>query len=50
MDFFAQQDEARREWRWLVLWYLLAVGFAVACFDLVATLTYGALDPATLAA
>ena len=40
MDFFAQQDQARRASRWLVLWYLLAVLFVVACFDLAAMLVY----------
>jgi Zn-dependent protease with chaperone function/uncharacterized tellurite resistance protein B-like protein len=43
MDFFAQQDEARRVSRRLVVWYLLAVAFVVACFDLVATLGYAVL-------
>jgi Zn-dependent protease with chaperone function len=42
MDFFAQQDEARRASRRLVLWYLLAVAFVVTCFDLVAMLAYAA--------
>jgi Zn-dependent protease with chaperone function len=42
MDFFAQQDEARRASRRLVLWYLLAVAFVVACFDLAALLAYAA--------
>ncbi len=40
MDLFAQQDEARRASRWLVLWYLLAVAFVVACFNLAAALVY----------
>ncbi|MGD9954172.1 MAG: M48 family metalloprotease, partial [Burkholderiales bacterium] len=40
MDFFAQQEAARRASRRLVLWYLLAVVFVVACFDLAATLLY----------
>lgn len=42
MDFFAQQDEARRTSRKLVFWYLLAVAFVVISFDLVATLAYAA--------
>ncbi len=44
MDFFAQQDEARRASRWLVLWYLLAVAFVVACFNLAAALVYAAFS------
>ena len=44
MDFFAQQDEARRASRWLVLWYLLAVAFVVACFNLAAALAYWAFS------
>jgi Zn-dependent protease with chaperone function len=38
MDFFAQQDEARRASRWLVLWFLLAVIFVAAVMALVAVL------------
>jgi len=38
MDFFAQQDEARRASRRLVLWFLLAVAFVVAAMALVAVL------------
>ena len=44
MDFFAQQDEARRASRWLVLWYLLAVAFVVACFNIAAALAYWAFS------
>ena len=44
MDFFAQQDAARRASRWLTLWYLLAVAFVVACFDLAAMLLYAAFS------
>jgi len=43
MDFFAQQDEARRASRRLILWYLLAIAFVVLCFNLVAALIYAAL-------
>ena len=43
MDFFDQQDSARRASRWLVLWYLLAVLFVVACFNAVAALIHLAL-------
>jgi len=43
MDFFAQQDEARRASRRLVLWYLLAALFVIACFNLAAALGYAAL-------
>jgi Zn-dependent protease with chaperone function len=44
MDFFAQQDAARRASRRLVLWYLVAVVFVVACFDAAATLLYAAFS------
>jgi Zn-dependent protease with chaperone function len=40
MDFFAQQDAARRASRRLVLWYLLAVAFVVACFNLAAWIAF----------
>ncbi len=43
MDFFAQQDSARRASRWLLLWYLLAVLFVVLCFNLAAALAYAAI-------
>ncbi len=43
MDFFAQQDAARRASRRLVLWYALAIVFVVASFNLVAALVYGVL-------
>jgi Zn-dependent protease with chaperone function len=43
MDFFAQQDEARRASRRLVLWYLIAALFVVACFNLAAGLGYAVL-------
>ena len=43
MDFFQQQDDARRSARWLVAWYALAVLFAVASYCLVAALGYYAL-------
>jgi Zn-dependent protease with chaperone function/uncharacterized tellurite resistance protein B-like protein len=43
LDFFDQQDSARRASRWLVLWYLLAVLFVVACFDVVAALIHLAI-------
>ena len=43
MDFFDRQDRARRASRWLVLWYLLAVLFVVACFDAAAALIHFAL-------
>jgi Zn-dependent protease with chaperone function len=43
MDFFAQQDEARRASRRLVLWYLVAALFVIACFNLAATLAYALL-------
>lgn len=38
MDFFAQQDEARRASRWLVLWFLLAVTCVGAAMALAAVL------------
>jgi Zn-dependent protease with chaperone function/uncharacterized tellurite resistance protein B-like protein len=40
MDFFAQQDAARRASRRLVLWYLLAVLFVVVSFNVAAVLVY----------
>ena len=40
MDFFAQQDEARRRSRWLVAWYAAALLFAVASYCLAAALGY----------
>ena len=43
MDFFDQQDSARRASRWLLLWYLLAVLFVVACFNLAVALAYAAI-------
>ena len=43
MDFFDRQDRARRASRWLVLWYLLALLFVVACFDAAAALIHLAL-------
>ncbi|HEX5091899.1 MAG TPA: M48 family metalloprotease, partial [Burkholderiales bacterium] len=43
MDFFAQQDAARRASRWLIFWYLLAVAFVVACFNFAAALVYALL-------
>ncbi|MDH5220238.1 MAG: M48 family metalloprotease [Betaproteobacteria bacterium] len=43
MDFFAQQDTARRASRWLVLWYLLAVAFVILSFNVAAALLYALL-------
>ena len=43
MDFFEQQERARRNSRWLVLWYLLAVLSVVASYCLVAGLVYAFL-------
>jgi Zn-dependent protease with chaperone function/uncharacterized tellurite resistance protein B-like protein len=43
MDFFDQQDSARRASRWLLLWYFLAVLFVVFCFNLAAALLYAAI-------
>ncbi len=43
MDFFEQQDSARRASRWLLLWYLLAVLFVVLCFNLAVALCYAAI-------
>ena len=40
MDFFAQQEAARRASRWLVLWYLLAAIFVVLCFNLAGAALY----------
>jgi Zn-dependent protease with chaperone function len=38
LDFFAEQEKARRNSRWLVLWYALAVLFVVASYSAVAAL------------
>jgi Zn-dependent protease with chaperone function len=43
MDFFAQQDEARRASRWLVLWYLIAAAFVILCFNLAGALGYAVI-------
>jgi Zn-dependent protease with chaperone function len=43
MDFFDQQDSARRASRWLLVWYLLAVLFVVASFNLATALVYAVL-------
>ena len=43
MDFFEQQERARRSSRWLVQWYLLAVLSVVASYCLVAGLVYAFL-------
>jgi Zn-dependent protease with chaperone function len=40
VDFFAQQDAARRASRWLVLWYLLAAAFVLLCFNLAGAAFY----------
>ncbi|HEX9181839.1 MAG TPA: M48 family metalloprotease [Burkholderiales bacterium] len=40
MDFFDQQERARRASRWLIAWYLLAICFVVLCFNLLAALLY----------
>ena len=40
MDFFDQQDSARRASRWLLLWYLLAILFVVLCFNLAVAVAY----------
>jgi len=39
-DFFGQQERARRASRWLILWYLLAVAFAVASYCAAAAAFY----------
>jgi Zn-dependent protease with chaperone function/uncharacterized tellurite resistance protein B-like protein len=43
LDFFEQQDSARRASRWLLLWYFLAILFVVLCFNLAAALGYAAI-------
>jgi Zn-dependent protease with chaperone function len=40
LDFFDQQERARRASRWLLLWYFLAVAFVVLCFNLAAAAAY----------
>jgi Zn-dependent protease with chaperone function len=39
-DFFEQQERARRASRWLILWYLLALAFAVASYCAAAAALY----------
>ena len=39
-DFFEQQERARRASRWLIVWYLLALAFAVASYCAVAAAFY----------
>ena len=43
MDFFAQQDEARRASRRLVFWYLVAAAFVILSFNLAGTLGYAVI-------
>jgi len=43
LDFFDQQELARRTSRRLLIWYLLAALFVVACFNAVAAAGYAAL-------
>ncbi|HEY4637295.1 MAG TPA: hypothetical protein VIH23_03435, partial [Burkholderiales bacterium] len=43
MDFFAQQDEARRASRRLVLWYLVAAAFVILSFNLAGALGYAVI-------
>ena len=40
MDFFDQQEIARRASRWLLLWYFVAVVFVVFSFNLAAAMGY----------
>jgi Zn-dependent protease with chaperone function/uncharacterized tellurite resistance protein B-like protein len=40
LDFFDQQDSARRASRWLLLWYLVAILFVVLCFNLAVAVAY----------
>jgi Zn-dependent protease with chaperone function len=43
LDFFEQQERSRRNSRWLVLWYVLAVLSVVASYCAVAALAYALL-------
>jgi Zn-dependent protease with chaperone function/uncharacterized tellurite resistance protein B-like protein len=43
LEFFDLQDSARRASRWLLLWYLLAVGFVVVSFNVAVALVYAVL-------
>jgi Zn-dependent protease with chaperone function len=43
LDFFEQQERARRSSRWLVLWYLAAVLAVIASYCAVAALAYAFL-------
>jgi Zn-dependent protease with chaperone function len=40
LDFFEQQEQARRTTRWLVLWYALALVLTVACYAAAAAAAY----------
>jgi Zn-dependent protease with chaperone function len=40
LDFFEQQERARRNSRWLVVWYVLAVLIVIASYCAVAALVY----------
>jgi Zn-dependent protease with chaperone function len=43
LDFFAEQEKARRNSRWLVFWYALAVLFVVASYCAAAALAWWAI-------
>jgi len=43
LDFFAEQDAARRRSRWLILWYAVAVLAVVASYCAVAGALYALL-------
>jgi len=44
MNFFAYQDQARRQSRWLVFLFILAVIIIVVAIDLVMLISFGMLD------
>jgi Zn-dependent protease with chaperone function len=45
MDFFAQQELARRKTRWLLVAFLVSVALVVAAVDAVVAFAVGAADP-----
>jgi len=45
MDFFAQQELARRKTRWLLVAFLVSVALVVVAIDAVVVIAYGAAEP-----
>jgi Zn-dependent protease with chaperone function len=44
MDFFTQQDKARRRTKWLVLYFILAVGLLIASVYFIALLVFSGIQ------